>query len=373
MRVASLDSATSPSALVLGLAVAVLVQTACADDGTRAAGGETSPGAASSSSGASSSSSSSASSSGGTSSSSSSSASSSGGTSSSSGGASASCAGLPATCGGTKDCCATANVPGGTFSRANNASYPATVGDFALDVYEVTVGRFRRFVDAGKGTKAAPPADGAGAHPKIPDSGWTSAFTAMLPATTADLKTALACDPSYPMWTNAPGANEAKPMTCVSWWEALAFCAWDGGRLPTEAEWNYAAAGGSEQRTFPWGGAIDAAKASYDCTGDGSAAQACTFADLRPVGSYSPQGDGKWGHADLVGNVWEWVLDYYVTPFRLTTCNDCADLQAPANGHKTFRGGSFRASEYLVKSSDRLANAPTRQFDIGLRCARAAK
>lgn len=289
------------------------------------------------------------------------------------GGPGVSCAALPASCAGSKDCCASALVPGGTYARANDPSYPATISDFKLDVYEVTVGRFRAFVNAGKGTQADPPAVGAGAHPKIPGSGWDGSFTAKLVPTTSDLKAALACDAEYPMWTDEPGANEDKPMTCVSWWEALAFCAWDGGRLPTEAEWNYAAAGGSEQRTFPWGEAIDSTKASYDCTGDGSGAQQCAFSDLRPVGSYSPQGDGKWGHADLVGNVWEWVLDYFESPFRLQSCNDCADLQAPANGYRTFRGGSFRATEYLVKSSDRLSNEPTRQFDIGLRCARAAQ
>jgi formylglycine-generating enzyme required for sulfatase activity len=282
------------------------------------------------------------------------------------------CASLAPLCGGSHDCCAATAVPGGTYDRANDPEYPATISGFAFDVYEVTVGRFRAFVNAGKGTQADPPAVGAGAHPKIPGSGWLASFTAELPATTADLRSALACDPAYPIWTDAPGGNEYKPMTCVSWWEALAFCAWDGGRLPTEAEWNYAASGGSEQRTYPWGPTIDPTKASFDCTGDGSGAQDCAFTDIVPVGSFSPQGDGRWGHADLVGNVWEWVLDYYVTPLRLKTCTDCADLEAPPNGWRTFRGGSFRAPEYLVKGSDRLANEPTRQFDIGLRCARAA-
>ncbi len=289
------------------------------------------------------------------------------------GGSGASCATLPPSCGGSKDCCEAAVVKGGSFNRTNDPSYPATVSDFKLDVYEVTVGRFRAFVDAGKGTQAAPPAAGAGAHPKIAGSGWDSSFDANLLGSTAELRAALACDPAYPIWTDSPSGNELKPITCVSWWEAFAFCAWDGGRLPTEAEWNYAASGGSEHRTFPWGETIDSTKASYDCTGDGSRAEQCAYGDIRPVGSYSPQGDGKWGHVDLVGNVWEWVLDYYATPFRLASCNDCADLQHPAeNDWRTFRGGSFRADRYLVPNTFRLANEPKRQFDIGIRCARAA-
>src|SRR5689334_21712444 len=94
-----------------------------------------------------------------------------------------SCAGLPATCGpsGNEDCCESLLVPGGTFARSYDGvdyldrSYPATVSDFYLDKYEITVGRFRAFVNAGMGTQASPPADGAGAHPKIPGSGWSSA------------------------------------------------------------------------------------------------------------------------------------------------------------------------------------------------------
>src|SRR6185503_5212427 len=105
-------------------------------------------------------------------------------------------------------------------------------------------------------------------------------------------------------------------MNCVSWFEAFAFCAWDGGRLPTETEWNYAAAGGNEQRVYPWGANIDLTKASYDCAGDGSGTGTpnCMFSDMLPVGSRSPQGDGKWGQADLAGNVWEWTLDWGATP-----------------------------------------------------------
>ena len=60
------------------------------------------------------------------------------------------------------------------------------------------------------------------------------------------LEASLACDEKFKTWTDVPGDNEARPINCITWWEALAFCIWDGGFLPSAAEWNYAAAGGSD-------------------------------------------------------------------------------------------------------------------------------
>ena len=252
-----------------------------------------------------------------------------------------SCEGLASTCGGTggsKDCCASNVVvgtgDGGVFYRSNDTTAPATVSDFKLDVYEVTVGRFRAFVNAGKGTQASPPAPGDGAHPKIAGSSWDSSWNASLTVATFALKAGLKCDPSYPAWTDTPNGNETRPINCVTWFEAFAFCAWDGGRLPTEAERNYAAAGGSEQRDYPWGAGIDPSKASYGCGGSDAG---CSFTNLLPVGSDSPPGDGKWGQAELAGNLWEWALDWYASPYGIP-CNDCADLQtATDRAAKYFR------------------------------------
>src|SRR5213076_223676 len=99
----------------------------------------------------------------------------------------------------------------------------------------------------------------------------------------------------------------ALPITCATWFELYALCIWDGGFLPTEAEWNYAAAGGNEQRAYPWSSpssslTIDETYASYsvalgtECYGDGIAG--CAVTDLVLVGGKSG-GDGKWTHADM--------------------------------------------------------------------------
>ena len=151
-----------------------------------------------------------------------------------------SCMGLALTCGasGMGSCCEPAEtVPGGTFLRGydaasdayNEMSYPATVSPFVLDKYEVTVGRFRAFVEAGQGTQASPPGAGSGAHPKLAGSGWDSGWNTSLVADTSALKAAFKCSATYQTWTDTPGTNENKPMNCVSWYEAMAFCIWDGG------------------------------------------------------------------------------------------------------------------------------------------------
>ena len=159
-------------------------------------------------------------------------------------------------------------------------------------------------------------------------------------------------------------------MSCITWFEAMAFCAWDGGFLPTEAEWNYAAVGGNEQRAYPWSSppsdlATDCSYANYDGTAycvnppDGA---------VNRAGSESPKGDGKWGHADLGGNAYEWMLDWYASPYS-NPCNDCADL-TPASA-RVFRGGSFYRGALSLRGASRLSGIPTaRDGDVGVRCGR---
>jgi formylglycine-generating enzyme len=300
-------------------------------------------------------------------------------------GPAASCVGLPAACGaaGDDNCCTSPQVTGGTYYRGNDVAgdpnsgdqtAPATVGSFRLDKYEVTVGRFRAFVQAGMGTQSSPPAAGAGAHARIAGSGWDASWNPRLAADRAALLAALKCHATYQTWTDAPGANEARPMNCVSWYEASAFCAWDGGYLPTDAEWNYAAAGGDQQRAFPWSSppsslTVDGTYASYlngtNCVGDGM--PGCALTDLVLVGT-KPGGNGRWGQADLVGNVAEWTLDWF--SLYPMPCTDCANLELASD--RVLHGGNFGQPVFYMRMRSRSPMAPhNRSAGVGVRCARA--
>jgi len=293
-----------------------------------------------------------------------------------------SCAQLPPSCGGTASaqCCDSPLVPGGTFYRSydgvgyDSTASPATVSAFRLDKYEVTVARFREFVNAGRGTQATAPALGAGGRTLngLPDQGgWTVEYTSRLPTSTAAIETELSCNAQYQTWT---ASNDNRPINCVSWELALAFCIWDGGYLPTEAEWNFAAAGGDEQRAYPWSQpptslVLDASLASYaptfdtDCVGDGL--PGCTLEDIIEVGS-KPAGDGRWGHSDLAGNLYEWTLDWYEEPYP-TPCMDCVSTN-PSAGLRSFRGGAFRYAASGLRNGYR--NGWTADDRSGVRCAR---
>jgi len=283
---------------------------------------------------------------------------------------------LPTTCGPApgESCCLSPTIDGGTFFRGydgvtaelKSKSYPATVSAYRLDKYEVTVGRFRKFVASGQGTQAKPPQEGAGAHPLIPSSGWRSFDNDQLPPA-GGYPAALKCDDQAhaETWTDAAGANENRPINCLDWYEAFAFCIWDGGFLPTDLEWGYAASGGDQQRVYAWPnvGGQGVIGCAYADTAECAAADGLPLA----VGSNLAKGAGRWGHAGLNGGVLEWNLDQgadYTNP-----CTDCATLQG--DGSRERRGGAFNLlTSYALSAARDFTNAGSRANFHGVRCAR---
>ena len=290
-------------------------------------------------------------------------------------------------CGASSEsCCASLEVTGGTYYRTytNSGSGPtgeadpATVSGFRLDKYLVTVGRFRQFVSAWNGGSGYTPPAGSGKHTHLNggsglsatgggyEPGWVTSDNSNIAPTNANL----ACDATYGTWTTSVGSNERLPMNCVNWWESYAFCIWDGGFLPSEAEFEYAAAGGSQQREYPWGTAAPGTASQYALYGcyypSGSAS--CTgVTNIAPVGT-AMAGAGLWGQLDLAGEMYEVMLDWYASSY-VDPCTDCAYLTTAAG--RVRKGGYFYDTTLLLLLPPYRTNGgPTlRQFQ-GLRCAR---
>ncbi|HXB55824.1 MAG TPA: bifunctional serine/threonine-protein kinase/formylglycine-generating enzyme family protein, partial [Vicinamibacteria bacterium] len=166
---------------------------------------------------------------------------------------------------------------------------------------------------------------------------------------------------------NAGWTNDEQPIVYMTWADGAAFCEWAGGRLPTEAEWEYAARGGQEGARYPWGnqspvcreGAPNGAK--FD---DGGA---CRGSGPERVGSFRPN---RFGLYDVSGNVWEWCSDWYAARAYGTT--PATDPVGPSSGsERVLRGGALNSNQKGLRVSLRNHLVPvSRSIYVGLRCAR---
>jgi formylglycine-generating enzyme required for sulfatase activity len=293
----------------------------------------------------------------------------------------------------SESCCTSLEVSPGTYFRTytNSGSGPtgetdpANVSAFRLDKYLVTVGRFRAFVGAWTGGWL--PAPGSGVHSYLNgglgltsvsddagsghETGWVTADNGNIGPTSTNLGS---CAP-YSSWTTMASTQENLPINCVNWWEAYAFCIWDGGFLPSDTEGEYAAAGGTQQREYPWGSTAPGESNQYAIYGSDSstchypagALAACTgVANIAPVGT-ATLGAGLWGQLDLAGESFEWDLDWYA-PF-VDPCTDCAYLAATSG--RVLRGGDFLYGTPYMLPPYRYGSPPNGRFvDVGFRCAR---
>jgi formylglycine-generating enzyme required for sulfatase activity len=274
---------------------------------------------------------------------------------------------------------------GGTAPESD----PATVSGFRLDKYLVTVGRFRQFVNY-MVSGGALPAVGSGKHTHLNggqglvnsgsdaglayEMGWQadwSRYFFLGSGAASKWNTYLTSCPTVNTWTPSVGTQENLPIDCVSWYNAYAFCIWDGGFLPSEAEWGYAAAGGSQQREFPWGSTDPGMMneyAVYGCNYPVAKGDCTSVANIAPVGT-ATLGAGLWGQVDLLGDAYEWTLDSYYYAY-VNPCTDCAYL-SPTN-YRVYRGEGPGATEKTswTREFANPGDIGTYYGTIGFRCAR---
>ncbi|MEU7292666.1 formylglycine-generating enzyme family protein [Streptomyces exfoliatus] len=246
---------------------------------------------------------------------------------------------------------------------------------FLIDTCAVTNDAFARFVaDTGHVTEAE-------------RFGWSYVFAGFLPATLRrgaprPERTPWWCGVSGAAWNRPEGPGSTlegrgdHPVVHVSWNDAAAYAAWAGKRLPSEAEWEYAARGGLEQKRYPWGDELDPDGIHRCNIWRGTFPTKNTAADgfrgTAPVDAFEPNGYGLYNTS---GNVWEWCADWWTTNHPAQ--HPPNDPAGPATGTaKVIRGGSHlchRSYCNRYRVAARTANTPdSTSGHAGFRCARSA-
>jgi len=158
---------------------------------------------------------------------------------------------------------------------------------------------------------------------------------------------------------NVYSSEPQQPVNCVTWNEAAAFCEGRGARLPTEAEWEYAARG-PDMLVYPWGNEFEPLSVVYGKNSNNRTAL---------VGSRE-NGVSWVGAYDMSGNVWEWVSDWYAPAYYSDSPSE--NPQGPEDGtNRVLRGGSGSADSFSLRSANRYGNGPAIGYGyIGFRCVR---
>lgn len=273
-------------------------------------------------------------------------------------------------------------LPGGDFAMGS-CDQDSAPGDgegpvrmvrvrpFSIDVHAASNDDFARFVEL------------TGYRTEAEEFGWSYVFAAFLPGR---LRAAAPRPESSPWWCAVPGAcwrqpegpgsdlehRADHPVVHVSWNDAVAYASWAGVRLPTEAEWEYAARGGLHQARFAWGDDLlpggehrcniwQGRFPAHNTSADG-------YRGTAPVDAFAPNGFGLY---NMAGNVWEWCSDWWSTDHRTTAASDPRGPRTGAT--RVIRGGSYlchRSYCNRYRVAARTSNSPDSSTgNQGFRCA----
>ena len=219
--------------------------------------------------------------------------------------------------------------------------HQVTLSPYCIDKTEVTVAAFRTCVQ---------------------DGGCPPAYATDGPSWKKKTKKEI-IKPEFCTWEKI--GFDQHPMNCVDWNQATTYCAWTGGRLPTEAEWEYAARG-TDGRKYPWGNEAPVPmRLNMSGKDDG-------WERTAPVGSY-PKGASPFGALDMAGNVWEWTADGVASYDSKAVTNP--QQSRPAGSPRIFRGGGWHNdAPARLRAEYRDWGGPGTRVDfIGFRCAHGVK
>ncbi len=206
------------------------------------------------------------------------------------------------------------------------------VRDFYISKTEVTVGQYRKCVEAGICSRP------------------------------------ISCDWGTPIWTDHIGNLEKHPVNCVDWNQARTFARWIGGDLPTEAQWEYAARSGGKETKYPWGNME--ATCEYAVMSDPK--NGCGR-DLTWEVCSKTKGNTTQGLCDMSGNVYEWVLDEWHDSYDGAPSDDkgwCSDelCESQTSSSRVYRGGAWYDLALALRATDRLpGSASLRNYTLGFR------
>ncbi|KQO18862.1 hypothetical protein ASF12_05630 [Paenibacillus sp. Leaf72] len=278
-------------------------------------------------------------------------------------------------------------LPGGTFQMGTDdlEGFPSDgegpvreveLSPFYIDAYAVSNREFKQFVDA------------TGYATESEQYGWSYVFHLFVSEACA--RTVTRSVQRTPWWWVVEGADWKHPdgpdssiedrmdhpVVQVSFNDALAYCKWSGKRLPTEAEWEYAARGGLDQKRYPWGDDLKP-DGQYRCNiWQGKFPTLNTnmdgYAGTAPVDAYLPNGYGLY---NVVGNVWEFCADWFSVDYHQSA--SLLNPQGPPRGQsKVMKGGSYlchRSYCNRYRVAARSSNTPdSASGNMGFRCARDA-